>query len=209
MLAVAGVTITDATGIGVTVTAAVPLLPSVVAVIVTGPPTALPVPRPLASPVATAASLLAHVTGRPVSALPFASFGVAVSWTVAFICTLGVAGVTSTDATGTCETVIAAVPFLPSLVAVIVTGPAAFAVTRPFASTVATVALLVCHVTTRPVSGVPAASFGVAVSCTGAPTTTLADGGLTSTDATAMRVWQAVEPASVNVCPAMGMNCHE
>ncbi len=61
---------------------------------------------------------------------------------------------------------IADVPFLPSLVAVMVTGPAAFAVTRPFASTVATVALLVCQVTVRPVSGVPAASFGVAVSCT-------------------------------------------
>ena len=73
----------------------------------------------------------------------------------------------------------------------------------------AIVALLVCQVTARPLSGLPAASFGVALSCTVAPTTTVADGGLTSTDATAMRVWQSVEPASVNVCPAIGMNCHE
>src|SRR6266571_4817728 len=209
-LAVAGLTATDATGIGMTVTADVPCFPSDVAVIVTGPPTAFPVTRPFASTVATPASLVCQVTVRPVSALPFASRGVAVSCTVAFSCTLGAPGVTSTEATGTGVTVTADVPFLPSLVAVIVTGPpATFAVTRPFASTVAIVALLVCQVTTRPLSGLPAASFGVAVSCTVEPTSTVADGGLTSTDATAIRVWHPFEPASVNVCPAIGTNCHE
>src|SRR5439155_20771822 len=46
-LAVAGVTVTDATGTGVTVTDAVPLWPSLVAVIVTGPPAPAPVTSPL------------------------------------------------------------------------------------------------------------------------------------------------------------------
>src|SRR2546422_10970864 len=75
------------------------------------------------------------------------------------------AGLTSTDETGTAFTVTAELPLFPSLVAVMVAGPpAALPVTRPFASTVARVASLVPHVTVRPVSGVPAGSFGVAVS---------------------------------------------
>src|SRR2546428_99253 len=45
----------------VTVTAAVPLRPSLVAVIVTGPPAATPVTSPLASTLATAGVPLAHV----------------------------------------------------------------------------------------------------------------------------------------------------
>src|SRR5947207_12814215 len=94
-------------------------------------------------------------------------------------------GVTSTDATGTALTVTAELPLFPSLVAVIVTGPpAALPVTRPFASTVARVALLVPHVTVRPVSAFPAASLGVAVSWSVVPAVTLAEAGLTSTEAT-------------------------
>src|SRR6266852_1910592 len=92
-------------------------------------------------------------------------------------------GVTLTDATGTGVTVIVAVPLCPSLVAVIVAVPAPTAVTRPLAFTVATAALLLTHVTKRvtvtvatagselvhvtrrSVSGFPAPSRGVAVSC--------------------------------------------
>ncbi len=159
-------TATDATGT-VTVTAAVPFFPSLVAVIVTGPPPALPVTRPVASTVAMVVSLACQVIVRPVSGLPFASFRITLSCTVAFSTMLAVAGTTTTDATGIGVTVTAAVPFLPSLVAVIVAGPpTAFAVTRPFPSTVAIVASLVCHVTVRPLSGLPVASFGVAVSWT-------------------------------------------
>ena len=65
------------------------------------------------------------------------------------------------------------------------------------------------HVIVRPVRGAPVASFGVAVSWTVAPTCTLADAGLTSTDATGTRVWQAVDPVSVKVFPAIGRNCQE
>ena len=52
------------------------------------------------------------------------------------------------------------------------------------ALTRARVESLLDQVTTRPLSGAPLASFGVAVSCTVWPTGTLADGGLTVTEAT-------------------------
>src|SRR2546426_637089 len=66
-VAVAGDTVTEATGTGLTVMAAVPLWPSLVAVMMTGPPTATPVTRPLPFTVARAGELLAHATGRSVS----------------------------------------------------------------------------------------------------------------------------------------------
>jgi hypothetical protein len=94
-----------------------------------------------------------------------------------------VLGVTVTDATG-CVTVTVAVPLFPSLVAVMVAVPAATPVTSPLPLTVAAALLLVAQVTTRPVSAFPAESRGVAVSCTVAPTATLAVPGLTATVAT-------------------------
>src|SRR5439155_25859079 len=95
---------------GLTVTAAVPLWPSLVAVMVTGPPAATPVTSPLPLTVATAALLVAHMTVRPVSTLPLASFVVAMSCTVCPTGTVAVAGITATEATGTGLTVTAAVP---------------------------------------------------------------------------------------------------
>src|SRR5436190_956584 len=206
MLAVAGVTLTDATGTSrATVTAAVPLFPSLVAVIVTGPPAALPVTNPLPSTVAVLELLVAHVTVRPVSVSPLASFVVAANCTVALTAIVAVAGATVTEATGTGMTVMLAVLLFPSLVAVMVIGPPTFCavtspfaslvavivtvptpvpVTRPFASTVAMFPFAVDHVTLRPVSGLPFASFGVAVSCAVPPMTMLAVGGETSTVAT-------------------------
>jgi len=178
-----GVTVTDATGAGaVTVIAAVPLCPSLVAVIV-AVPAVTPVTSPVPDTVATPGALLAHVTVRPVSTFAAASFVVAVNCTVCPTTTAAGVGVTVTDATGV-VTVIAAVPVFPSLVAVIVAVPAAAPVTRPAAFTVATVVLLLVHVTVRPVSTFPAASFVVAVSCTVAPTATAAGAGVTVTDAT-------------------------
>src|SRR6266853_1043568 len=167
-----------------TVIDAVPLLPSLVAVIVTGPPAATPVTRPLPFTLAIVLSLDCQVITRPVSGLPLASFGVAVSCTVPPTATLAEAGVTVTEATGTGVTVMADVPLWPSLVAVIVAEPATFAVTSPVPFTVATVVLLLDHATVRPVSTLPLASFRVAVSCCVCPACTLADAGLTVTDAT-------------------------
>ena len=95
--------------------------------------------------------LLAQVTTRPVSALPAASRGVAVSCTFCPVFTVGDAGVTPTEATGTGVTVSAAVPLLPSLVAVMVDEPSVTPDATPADDTV-TLPELLAHVTTRPVS---------------------------------------------------------
>jgi hypothetical protein len=71
--------VTVATGAGVTVMEEVPVLVSLVAVIVTGPPAATAVTRPLPSTVATAVLFDVQVTVRPVSTLSPASLVTAVS----------------------------------------------------------------------------------------------------------------------------------
>src|SRR6266550_3416468 len=81
-------------------------------------------------------------------------------------------------------TVMAAVPLCPSLVAVIVAGPAAKAVTRPLLLTVATEVLELVQVTVHPVRMLPLASRSVAVSWSVCPAGTLAVAGLTVTEAT-------------------------
>src|SRR5438045_3859490 len=177
-----------------TVSVAAPLWPSLVAVIVAGPP-ATPVARPLPLTVATAVLLLAHVTVRPVSVFPAESLDTAVNCCVAPTRRLADAGLTVTDATGTFVTVTAAVPLFVSLVAVIVAEPAAFPLTTPLLLTVAAV-LLLAHVTTRPVSVLPAESLVTAVNCRVAPTGRLAVVGLTVTDATGILV---IETAAVSV----------
>src|SRR5205807_1364369 len=181
--AVAGLITTEATGTFATPTLAVPLCPSLVAVTVPAP-TATPVTRPLAETVAIAPLLVVQVTVRPVSTLPLASLRVAVSCTVPPTYIFGVVGLTVTDATGTFATVTLAVPLCPSLVAVIVTAPAAPPVTSPVADTVAIAAFELVHVITRPVNTFPAASFGVALSCCVAPIDNVADAGLIATEAT-------------------------
>src|SRR6266480_6741694 len=177
----------------VTVTADVPVLPSDVAVMV-AEPAVTPLTSPLPFTVATAVLLLDQVTTRPDNGLPFASLGVAVSCTVNPTATLAGDGVTVTEATGASVTVTSDVPLCPSLVAVIVAVPAPTPVTSPLPFTRATAVLLLDQVTTRPLSGFPLASFGVAVSCTVAPCCTLAGDGLTVTDATGVG-----HPATVTV----------
>src|SRR3989442_1100641 len=120
---------TEALG-GVTVMADVPLCASLVAVIV-AEPAATPLTSPLPFTPATDVLLLDHVTTRPVSGLPLASFGVAVSCTVWPTDTLVDAGVTVTEATGTCTTVMAALPLRPSLLAAILAPAADNTGTRP------------------------------------------------------------------------------
>jgi hypothetical protein len=67
------------TGAGVTVIEAVPVLVSLAAVIVTGPPADTPVTKPFASTVATASLLELQVTRRPARTFPLASLATAVS----------------------------------------------------------------------------------------------------------------------------------
>src|SRR2546429_4226489 len=82
-----------------TVIAALPLFPSLVAVIVACPG-ATAVTSPLPFTMATDPSELIHVTTRPLSTPPFASCNVAKSCTVPPTCRLEDAGLTMTDATG-------------------------------------------------------------------------------------------------------------
>jgi hypothetical protein len=93
-------------------------------------------------------------------------------------------GVTVTAATAACETEMVAVPFFPSDVAVIVADPVFTAVIIPFASTVATAALLVLHVMARPLSGFCPASYAVAENCACPPGAASTCGGVTTMLAT-------------------------
>jgi hypothetical protein len=98
-LADGGETATLPTGINVTVTEAVPVLPSLVAVMVAvPPPTAVTVP--LDDTVATAALLVVQTTVRPVRTTPFWSFSTTLSGAVCPTVSETVGGVTVTVATG-------------------------------------------------------------------------------------------------------------
>jgi hypothetical protein len=183
-----GVTVTVATGAGggaFTVTDAVPVFPSLVAVIVT-PPATSPLTSPVPDTDATALFDELHVTVRPVSVAPDASRVTTESWTVPPTFTELVPGLTTTVATGAGSAFIVtdAVPLLPSLVAVIVTVPAPNVETSPLADTVASDVFEELQVTVRPDSCAPLASRIVAVSCTAVPTLTVLDEGETVTVAT-------------------------
>ena len=91
-------------------------------------------------------------------------------------------------ATGTADTVMAAVPLFPSLDAVIVALPGAMPVTTPDCDTVATAVLLLDHATARPVNTPPLPSSVCAVRVAVCPTLMVADGGVTVTEATGAAV---------------------
>src|SRR2546428_1006329 len=114
----------------VTITVTLPVFPSLVAVIV-AEPAVTPVTSPLPSTVATPVVPLTQLIVRPLSGVPFASFGVAVSCTVWVTGTLADAGLTLTDAPGATVTVMFDVPLLPSLLAVIIAQPAGTPLPRP------------------------------------------------------------------------------
>jgi hypothetical protein len=133
-------------------------------------PTATAVTSPLDVTVATWALLVDHVTTRPLSASPALSRGSADSWVVCPTTISTLDGLTSIVATGTAETEIDATAERPSAVARMTAPPVASAVTMPSSVTVATLALLVVHVTGLPGSTFPALSSGSAVSWTDSPT---------------------------------------
>jgi hypothetical protein len=84
---------------GATVTAAVPLWPSLIAVIVAGPEVKALI-NPVVLTVATSRALLIHVIDRPVRIAPLASRRVAISCCAPPIERFTVAGLTVTVATG-------------------------------------------------------------------------------------------------------------
>jgi len=163
IVAVLGVTTTEATGTGVTVIVAVPDAVPLVAVIVVVPG-ATAVTTPVADTVATPGVVELHVTVRPVRTLPSLSLSVAVSVVVVPATKLALLGVTVTVATGTGVTVMAATALFPSLVAVMFAEPEATAFTSPDDDTVATDEWSVVQVIVRPVSTLPFASLSVATS---------------------------------------------
>src|SRR5207249_1119174 len=199
MVAVAGEIASEATGTIVTVIVAVLLLPSLIAVI-GAEPGATPVTWPLGLTIATLVSPLAHITVRPLKVPPIESLGVGVSCKFCPTRMLPVAGEIATEATGTVVTVSAAVLLFPSLVAVIIAEPGVTPATRPLPLTVATLVLLLAHITVRPVRVPPAKSFGVAVSCNVCATRMLPVAGEIVTEAT---VVSGVPDAGAS-CPTTG-----
>jgi hypothetical protein len=135
-----------ATGTLATVTSALAVRPSTVAVI-----SAVPADSAVASPDpetdTTAEFELDQVICRPLSALPVASCGVAVNWRVPPTVRLALVGEMVTDATGIAETVTEASATLPSTEAVIVAVPGESAVATPDPETDTTVGFEVDQVT--------------------------------------------------------------
>jgi len=190
---------------GVTLSVAVPLCPSLVAMMVVVPAlTARTAPVPLT--VATAALPDAHVTTRPVSTFPLASLFVAVACVVPPTVNVGAASATATEAVaagGGAVTVSVAEPLCPSLVAVIVVVPGLTALTAPVPLTVATAALLDAHVTTRPVSTPPLTSLFVTVACVVAPTVIICVASATITDAVAAGGAAVTVTEAEPLCPEL------
>ena len=93
------VTVTDATGGGVTVTVTLADTPSLVAVI-TALPVAIAVTVPVLDTVATLVFPLVKVITRPPRVLPLASFSATTAWVVCPTVMLPLFNVTETDATG-------------------------------------------------------------------------------------------------------------
>ena len=82
-----------------TLSIALPLSLSLIAVICTPSPSTRPVTSPVVETVARVGASLLHVTDRPASSLPAASLTIAVNCAVWPITTPGAAGVISTEAT--------------------------------------------------------------------------------------------------------------
>jgi hypothetical protein len=133
---VAGVTSTRLTDGASTTIVAVPLRPSLDAVIDAVPgDTAATIP--VALTVATSDRFDDHVIVRPLSGCPAASRGCASSSTVCPTTRVAELGLTATEATGAGDTVIAATPLLPSTVAVITVLPGDNAAMAPLPLTLA------------------------------------------------------------------------
>jgi len=174
---------TLATGTGVTLNAAEPLRPSLVAVI-DAEPTLSAVTTPLLDTVATDAFDVVHTIARPVNTKFNPSRNTALACVVAPATTVVAASDTSTVATGANVTLTDADPLCPSLVAVIDVVPTAIAVTTPLLDTVATAGFALDHTTGRPVNTLANASRNTALADVVAPTLTLEAPSETDTVAT-------------------------
>src|SRR6266511_2528064 len=210
--AVAGLTLTDETT-WATNSCADPVTPPAVAVIVVGP-LPIAVTRPVAgAAVATPGADDAQLKDWPRMALPFASLAVAVNCRVSpSASSVAVPGLTSIEVTScatdsvavpatpavtTWLTVSVAAPETPPVVAVIVAGPFASAVTSPLGSTVAIRPSDDVQAKLCPGMTVPPASFATALNrCVSPSAVSVAVAGVTSTDAIACATESVAVPAT-------------
>jgi hypothetical protein len=164
IIGVAGTeSVTVATGAGLTVRVALPVFPSLIAMICTEPGLT-EVTSPVEDTVAIELLPELHDTLRPVRMFPLASRVVGLACVVCPTVIVVGASETVTSATGTCTTAIEEVPVSPSLVAVMVALPSAAAPTRPLTETVAIDGAIDDHVTVRPLRTLLLASLVSAAS---------------------------------------------
>jgi hypothetical protein len=166
-----GVSVIEEIGTAVTFTVAVPLTPSVVAVIV-AEPDETPVTTPAELTVAIAVLDEDHVMIRPAvgsGVVRSAANRLTVMGCVWPTDSVRLPGLTVTSPTGMRVTVYVPVPDAPSILAVIVKPPSAMPTTRPVDDTVPMLSLLDAHVAVLPGSSRPVASSAVAVSCSAPP----------------------------------------
>jgi hypothetical protein len=182
-LTLGGLTTTAATGTGVTVSWALPVFVSLVAVML-AEPAASDVTSPVGETVAMLVFPDAQVTVRPVRGLPAASSVAAVACVVCPATTEADAKETSTDPTGIGVTVTVAVATFVSLTTAILATPGEIADTNPVAETVAIFGSSELHPSDRPVRRLWRVSSSVATSCCVPLWTTLAAVGLTAMLAT-------------------------
>jgi hypothetical protein len=178
------VTLVTGTGAAATSSTALPLRPSLVAVIETAP-TLTAVTAPLLFTVATAVLELLHTMARPVSTLLEASRTTTAACVTPPTVTDGADSETLTVATGAGETETDADPTTASTVALILVLPGETARTRPVDDTTATVLFADRHSTARSVNTAPVLSRTVAVRSLVSPVTIDTMSGDTSTRVTA------------------------
>ena len=146
-----------------TVSGALPVFPSLEAMIFAVPGETAATTPVVAEIVATVVLSELHAIALPVRTFPFASRAVAVACEVPTEVIEAGESATVMEATEAGVTVTVAAPVLLSLVAMMFAVPAVTAVTTPVCETVATAELSELHATERPVRVLPLASFNVAV----------------------------------------------
>jgi hypothetical protein len=181
---------TDAAGTSVTEIEAVPLTPSMVAVIVTVP-VATPVTWPAPETVAIALLLVAHVTGRPMTSAPDASSASAARSSPVWMVPVGH---DAHEETGRAFTETATRPDFPPALAAICVLPEPVPVMTPDCDTVATVASWVVQYTRRFRRRPPSASKTCAVIARVSPTVRATADGLTSTWSTSVSAGEKGSP---------------
>ena len=162
------------TGGVLTLSAALPVFPSLVATMFVEP-AANADTIPVAETVATPGTDDDHVTDRPVRTFPLASRSVAVACVVCPAKSDEADSATVILATGAGVTLSGIDPLFPSLAAVTVTEPGARPVTTPLGETVAAAVFEEVQLTVRPLSSCPAASRSVTVTCKVVPTTRIGE----------------------------------